>query len=81
MHKSSLKHYHLPSKSSMPTASTATTKTSSQSQLPLSINTKTHTATRECILFPTYAFRDPTSKVFYTDQYKYRNNNISGFRY
>lgn len=61
MHKPSLKHYHLPTKSSLSTAATSSTSCTS-SQLPLSIDTTSHAIHRECILFPTYAFRDPSSK-------------------
>ncbi|KAK4510369.1 uncharacterized protein ATC70_004799 [Mucor velutinosus] len=60
MHKPSLKHYHLPTKSSLSTA-TASSKSCNSSQLPLSIDTTTHAVHRECILFPTYAFRDPSN--------------------
>ncbi|CAO3643503.1 unnamed protein product [Mucor fragilis] len=59
MHKPSLKHYHLPTKSSLSTAATSSTSCTS-SQLPLSIDTTSHAIHRECILFPTYAFRDPS---------------------
>ncbi|KAL9552655.1 hypothetical protein MBANPS3_003660 [Mucor bainieri] len=65
MHKPSLKHYHLSTKSSLSTAAAATaapSKSCNASPLPLSIDTRTHAVNRECILFPTYAFRDPSSK-------------------
>ncbi|CEP19894.1 hypothetical protein [Parasitella parasitica] len=58
MHKPSLKHYHFPTKSSLPMASNATANSITQSSA-LSVNTKAHCSVhRECILFPTYAFRD-----------------------